>query len=170
MAKEHFRRGTTRRGFLQASGAAALTTSVFGSGIGSARAQTRPATSPAMATGTARNGLNILFVFTDQERYHARWPAGLSLPGHERLERSGVTFTNHQCPATMCTSSRSVIVTGCRRPTTACSRISTCRGCATCRSDHPTIGQMLRKAGYYTAYKGKWHLSREFDTVRSSSS
>ena len=23
---------------------------------------------------------------------------------------------------------------------------------------------MLRKAGYYTAYKGKWHLSREFDT------
>ena len=46
--------------------------------------------------------------------FHAngRWPAGLSLPGHERLARSGVTFTNHQCPATMCTSSRSVIVTG----------------------------------------------------------
>src|SRR5262249_33978583 len=30
--------------------------------------------------------------------------------------------------------------------------------------DHPTIGHMLRKAGYTTAYKGKWHLSREFDT------
>jgi arylsulfatase len=27
----------------------------------------------------------------------------------------------------------------------------------------PTIGHMLRKAGYYTAYKGKWHLAREFD-------
>ena len=23
---------------------------------------------------------------------------------------------------------------------------------------------MLRKAGYYTAYKGKWHLNKEFDT------
>ena len=23
---------------------------------------------------------------------------------------------------------------------------------------------MLRKAGYYAAYKGKWHLAREFDT------
>jgi arylsulfatase len=27
----------------------------------------------------------------------------------------------------------------------------------------PTIGHMLRKAGYYTAYKGKWHLSPDFD-------
>jgi arylsulfatase A-like enzyme len=27
----------------------------------------------------------------------------------------------------------------------------------------PTIGHMLRKAGYYTANKGKWHLNREFD-------
>lgn len=26
-----------------------------------------------------------------------------------------------------------------------------------------TIGHMLRKAGYYTAYKGKWHLNKEFD-------
>jgi arylsulfatase A-like enzyme len=24
---------------------------------------------------------------------------------------------------------------------------------------------MLRKAGYYTAYKGKWHLSRKFDVA-----
>jgi arylsulfatase len=30
-------------------------------------------------------------------------------------------------------------------------------------TDIPTIGHMLRKAGYYTAYKGKWHLNREFD-------
>jgi arylsulfatase len=29
--------------------------------------------------------------------------------------------------------------------------------------DIPTIGHMLRKAGYYTAYKGKWHLNRDFD-------
>jgi arylsulfatase len=27
----------------------------------------------------------------------------------------------------------------------------------------PTIGHMLRKAGYYTAYKGKWHLNADFD-------
>jgi arylsulfatase len=29
----------------------------------------------------------------------------------------------------------------------------------------PTLGDMLRDAGYYTAYKGKWHLTKEFETV-----
>jgi arylsulfatase len=28
-----------------------------------------------------------------------------------------------------------------------------------------TVGDMLRDAGYYTAYKGKWHLAKEFETV-----
>jgi arylsulfatase A-like enzyme len=28
-----------------------------------------------------------------------------------------------------------------------------------------TVGDMLREAGYYTAYKGKWHLTKEFETV-----
>ena len=28
-----------------------------------------------------------------------------------------------------------------------------------------TVGDMLRDAGYYTAYKGKWHLTKEFETV-----
>jgi len=27
------------------------------------------------------------------------------------------------------------------------------------------LGHLLREAGYYTAYKGKWHLTREFETV-----
>lgn len=29
----------------------------------------------------------------------------------------------------------------------------------------PTVGDMLREAGYYTAYKGKWHLTKEFEEV-----
>ncbi|HET9208295.1 MAG TPA: sulfatase-like hydrolase/transferase, partial [Burkholderiaceae bacterium] len=29
----------------------------------------------------------------------------------------------------------------------------------------PTLGSMLRAAGYHTAYKGKWHLTKEFETV-----
>jgi arylsulfatase len=28
-------------------------------------------------------------------------------------------------------------------------------------TDIPTIGHMLREAGYYMAYKGKWHLTQE---------
>src|SRR5215831_15092416 len=89
---------------------AGLPLSIAGLGLfGSASAQTRPAAPAPIPT---RKAPNLLFVFTDQERYHAQWPTGLSLPGHERLASSGVTFTNHQCPATMCTSSRSVMLTG----------------------------------------------------------
>ena len=29
----------------------------------------------------------------------------------------------------------------------------------------PTVGDMLRRQGYYTAYKGKWHLTDEFETA-----
>src|SRR5215472_16983837 len=57
-------------------------------------------------TGGSRKGLNILFIFTDQERYTAKWPKGLSLPGHERLQKTGVTFTQHYTSAIMCTPSR----------------------------------------------------------------
>jgi arylsulfatase len=32
-------------------------------------------------------------------------------------------------------------------------------------TDIRTVGDMLREAGYYTAYKGKWHLTKEFETV-----
>ena len=147
----------TRRTIMKGAAASALVPAV----LGTAQAQTRP-TAPAVAR--PQGGLNILFVFTDQERYHARWPKGLSLPGHERLQRHGVTFTNHQCPATMCTSSRSVMLTGLQTPDNGMFENLDVPWMRDLPTKNPTIGHMLRKAGYYTAYKGKWHLSRETDT------
>jgi arylsulfatase A-like enzyme len=149
-----------RRRFLK-TGVAAAGTSLLGSFIGSAHAQTAPA---APATQTQRGKPNILFLFTDQERFHAQWPKGLSLPGHDRLQKTGVTFTNHQCPATMCTSSRSVILTGLQTADNGMFENLDVPWMQSLSLDHPTFGHMLRKAGYTTAYKGKWHLSREFDT------
>jgi arylsulfatase A-like enzyme len=141
--------GPKRRQLLKGVASASLFANVM---FGSARAQ------------TAQREPNILFVFTDQERYHARWPQGLSLPGHERMERTGVTFTNHQCPATMCTSSRSIMLTGLQTADNGMYENLDVPWMQSLSFKHPTIGHMLRKAGYYTAYKGKWHLSREFDT------
>lgn len=136
--------GPKRRSLLKGAVSASLFAGVM---LGSARAQ------------TARQGPNILFVFTDQERYHARWPKGLSLPGHERMERTGVTFTNHQCPATMCTSSRSIMLTGLQTADNGMYENLDVPWMQSLSFKHPTIGHMLRKAGYYTAYKGKWHLN-----------
>lgn len=151
-----------RRDVLKAA-AGVMSASLLGPVLaGSARAQTRP---PAPGVNQIRSGHNILFVFTDQERYHARWPKGLSLPGHERLQRNGITFTNHQCPATMCTSSRSVLLTGLQTTDNGMYENLDVPWMKSLSTDKPTIGHMLRKAGYYTAYKGKWHLTKEFETV-----
>lgn len=151
---------TTRRAFLEASAGAATASLLAAGPVDIAQAQSG---SPAIAR--SRGPHNILFVFTDQERFQSRWPKGLSLPGHQRLERTGVTFTNHQCPATMCTSSRSVIVTGLQTATNGMYENLDVPWMRDLPTSHPTIGHMLRKAGYYTAYKGKWHLSRAFDTT-----
>jgi len=122
------------------------------------------------ATPQARSGLpagkkpNILFVFTDQERYLERLPRGFHLPGHERLMRRGVTFHNHYCPAVMCTSSRAVLMTGLQTADNRMFENADMPYVKALSPEVPTIGHMLRKAGYYTAYKGKWHLNAEFDT------
>ncbi|MFO0144401.1 MAG: sulfatase-like hydrolase/transferase [Betaproteobacteria bacterium] len=106
---------------------------------------------------------NIIFVFTDQERFFPRLPAGYSLPGHERLARNGVTFENHYCPAVMCTSSRAVLLTGLQTTDNRMFESADAPWVQALSTKVPTVGHMLRKAGYYTAYKGKWDLNRAFD-------
>ena len=129
--------------------------------VRSAGAQSKKTTSTRRNTPSGRP--NILFIFTDQERYRTKWPTGLKLPAHERLRNTGVTFHNHYCPATMCTSSRSVILTGLTTPNNGMFENCDMPYVKNLSTKIPTIGHMLRKAGYYTAYKGKWHLNRKFD-------
>lgn len=131
--------------------------------------QTIPSGTPASRPGSpAGRRPNVLFIFTDQERYIRDWPRGMHLAGHERLMRKGVTFHNHYCPAVMCTSSRAVLLTGLQTPDNRMFENADMPYVKALSTDVPTIGHMLRKAGYYTAYKGKWHLNREFDTDEPS--
>lgn len=147
----------SRREFLTiAAGSAAAT--VAGMVPGRAQAQVHSTSAP-------QSRPNIVFIFTDQERYRLPKASGLSLPGHERLQRSGVTFDNHYCPAAMCTSTRSVLLTGRQVADTGMPDNCDAAWQRDMSTDIPTIGHMLRKAGYYTTYKGKWHLSREFDVA-----
>ena len=113
--------------------------------------------------GPARRGQNILFVFVDQERHFSRWPGRLDLPGHERLARTGTYMQQHHIGATMCTSSRSIMMTGLQTAVNGMSENLDVPWVKDLSPDIPTIGHMLRRAGYYTSYKGKWHLTRAFD-------
>ena len=117
----------------------------------------------------AKDAYNILFIFTDQERYARPMPPGLSLPGHDRLRRTGTTFTNHYTGAVMCSSSRAILMTGLQTPDNGVFENLNVPWVPNMSTDIPTIGHMLRKAGYYTAYKGKWHLTREFDEHQPTS-
>jgi len=154
----------TRRGFLAMAGAGATAATL--AACAPQKSAPPSAAGPSLTmppAPPASSRPNIVFIFTDQERYFDAWPAGMSLPGHERLAESGVTFQNHYCSATMCTSSRSVMLTGLQTPDNGMFENADMPYVKAMSTTVPTIGHLLRKAGYYTAYKGKWHLDAEFD-------
>ena len=152
---------SSRRAFLKA-GAALAGTAVVGD---AAIAQTPRITggtessfpSPE-APGSNDGGYNVLFILTDQERYMGpTWP--FALPGHERLRRTGTFFENHHIAADMCSASRAVIYTGLHMPHNGIFDNAGVPYMKSLDARLPTIGKILRKLGYYTAYKGKWHLN-----------
>lgn len=102
----------SRRGLLGA-GTATVVAPLLGAGAG------RPATAGAPSVvprGRRPDRHNLLFVFTDQERHMSIWPAGFTLPGRARLQRSGTAFGKHYTSATVCASSRTVLMTGLQTP------------------------------------------------------
>lgn len=110
---------------------------------------------------------NILFILTDQERFFrpGELPIGFSLPAHERLVKQGVSFVNHRINSCVCTSSRSVLYTGQHIQQTKMFDNTNFPWIDSMSTEIPTLGDMMRSAGYYSAYKGKWHLTKDFETV-----
>jgi arylsulfatase A-like enzyme len=156
----------TRRDVLRMIGmgavASAFESSLFGT--------TAAAATTSSQAKTARNKAgpyNILFILTDQERFSqpGELPAGYRLPAHERLMKQGTMFLNHRINSCVCTPSRSVLYTGQHIQHTKMFDNTNFPWITSMSTDLRTIGDMLREAGYYTAYKGKWHLTKEFETV-----
>jgi arylsulfatase len=137
---------------------------------GSGAAVSTVAAAPRSTGTTTANGpYNFLFILTDQERHFrpGELPSDYGLPAHERLANKGIVFENHQINSCVCTSSRSVLYTGQHIQQTKMFDNTNFPWIGSMSPDIPTIGHMLRAAGYYTAYKGKWHLTKEFETVNS---
>jgi arylsulfatase A-like enzyme len=158
-----------RRDALKTLGAGAW---VASSGAGAVASAAGVAASPASSSPPGAPGsgaYNILFILTDQERFFrpGEAPEGYRLPAHERLAKRGVVFENHQINSCVCTPSRSVLYTGRHIQQTRMFDNTNFPWISSMSTDVPTVGHMLREAGYYTAYKGKWHLTKEFETVNS---
>lgn len=122
-------------------------------------AMTAPAAAQAAGRKPARRQRppNILFIISDQEREDL--PAALPLPAHEWLRKRGVSFANHHANTSPCGPSRAVIYTGQHTQRTGVYVNPNTPPYPQLKPQTPTIGHMLRRAGYHTSYKGKWHIS-----------
>lgn len=156
----------SRRDFIKAAGCATLSAGV---GLSLSNAKPVRAQGKKFAKPSSGGPYNILMIVTDQERYipPSQLPDGYSLPGHERLAKQGIEFKNHQIASCVCTPSRGVLYTG--QHIQNCGMFDNCDFPWTdnLSTEIDTIGDLLRKEGYYTAYKGKWHLNKEFETINS---
>lgn len=99
---------------------------------------------------------NIIFVFSDQQRYSSLGCTGnpvVKTPTIDRLAAEGMLFRQAFSSCPICSPYRGQILTG---------RYSHCNGVLDneyeMRHDQTTLPQALKKAGYQTAYVGKWHL------------
>jgi arylsulfatase A-like enzyme len=120
---------------------------------------------------------NIIMILVDQMRFPMHFPPGISdadqfidkympnLSGY--LWKKGVKFANHYTAASDCTAGRASIYTGLYgyqtylmltlitypdppKPMLLQPEL---------QPEFPTIGKLLREAGYETPYFGKWHMS-----------
>jgi len=108
----------------------------------------------------ARSDLNLLILMVDQERSWETLPTALDLPNHWRIANRGTSFTGMNVTSPLCTPSRSVFWTGQHvQHTKVQDNTNVPLVGRPLDPAIPTLGHMLREAGFYTAYKGKWHLN-----------
>ena len=155
-------KGLSRRDFLQAAGMATL---ALGSGTmalkpTSARAKQASSVKTESAGPLKPKRYNVMFILVDQERYLPELLGKGHWPGRDRLTKMGTTFENHQVCSMVCTPSRSVIFTGQHIQHTRMFDNTNFPWQGDMSFDIPTIGHMMRDAGYYSSYQGKWHLNK----------
>lgn len=105
------------------------------------------------------NRPNILVLCMDQWDAHMQLPADVPLPALRRLESQGVSFDRQYCTVPICTPSRASMWTGVHAKRTGLWDNTNFAWIDELAADTPTMGQLLRERGYYTAFKGKWHVS-----------
>lgn len=128
-----------------------------------------PYTGHAQQSSDNPDHKNILMIVMDQERSWDTLPAGLNLPNRQKIAEQGFSFNQYHITTLSCAPSRSVIYTGQHvQQTTIFANPGDGEWDPVLDPDAtPTIGQMFKKIGYKTAYKGKWHLSVGFDDDNS---
>ncbi len=109
------------------------------------------------AAGAAAERPNLLFLFTDDQRWDAMGCAGnerIHTPNLDSLAASGTRFRNAFVTLSICSPSRAAALTGRYNSANGVTVV----GKGTLDSDEITFAQILKQAGYRTGVTGKWHL------------
>jgi N-acetylglucosamine-6-sulfatase len=104
---------------------------------------------------------NILFILVDDQRYDAMSCMGhpfLKTPAADSLAAGGVRFANAFVTSSLCSPSRASILTGLYAHT---HRVVDNQ--SEMPADLVLFPQLLQKAGYRTAFIGKWHMGHSSD-------
>ncbi len=114
---------------------------------------------------------NVLLITTDQEQSPLDIPKSVHLPNHDRLRERSTYFENFHVNSTPCGPSRSVIFSGQHTQKTGMFVNPNVPPHPELPRTMPTLGTIFQELGYYTVYKGKWHLSHlnqgiQFDAQR----
>ena len=104
------------------------------------------------------NEPNILLIVSDQERQRDWLPTDFQLPARQRIIDNGIEFTSHYTHSSPCSPSRATLFTGEYMAGHGVTENSSAPTNTELSKDAATLGKILREKGYYTAYKGKWHL------------
>lgn len=110
---------------------------------------------------------NLLVIVTDEERERCGFPPSVRFPNRDRIAARGVSFNAHHAQAFPCTPSRATMFTGAHAGVTGMRDNVDFRWQRAMSTSVPTLGSLLRAAGYRTAYKGKWHLGLDRESPRS---
>ena len=111
-----------------------------------------------MARGTTPNQLLIV---SDEERRNDWLRGKVDLPAHQRLMDDGITFNRYYTHASPCSPSRASLYTGSYLAEHGVVDNVSFPTHTALDPTIPTIGSLLGKQGYYSAYLGKFHLSHD---------
>jgi arylsulfatase A-like enzyme len=109
---------------------------------------------------------NIVFLLTDDQRWDTLGCVGnrvIRTPNIDRLAEQGAVFDNHFVTTAICMASRASIFTGLY---SACHRINDFRTSFTPEQYARTYPELMRNAGYYTGFIGKYGVG---DTMPAGS-
>ena len=105
---------------------------------------------------------NFLQILTDDQGWGDLKSYGhvfLDTPHIDQLAKEGIKFTHCYAPGSVCSPSRSSILTGRTPYRNGVFRFIPADHFCHLKGEEVTLPQLLRKNGYQTAHFGKWHLS-----------